>query len=51
MNKYVEMKINELVSKHGVNILDLQFIYKQGYFDGRIEALEENISWLQGVKK
>ena len=51
MNEYVELKIKELVSKHGIDISDLQFIYRQGYYDGHIEALEKNIKWLQGESK
>ena len=49
---YVKFKMEELVKKFGCDMHDLEFIFSQGYYCGRIDTLSENIAMLQGeIKK
>lgn len=48
---YVKSKMEKLAKKFGCDMLDLEFIFRQGYYCGRIDTLSENISMLQGDKR
>lgn len=48
---YVKSRIEELVKKNGYDMKELEFIFRQGYYCGRIDTLSENIEMLQGSSK
>lgn len=48
---YVKSRMEELVKKQGYDMKELEFVFRQGYYCGRIDTLSENIEKLQGSKK